>query len=282
MSSSNSPKVLGLVSMIPATSSSSTACNASTSTQPRPSLGTVTTSNPARVTEAGLVPCAESGMTTLCRVAPLAPCQARMSRRPVSSPAAPGGRLHGGGGHPGDLAQGGLELDEKLEPALDAVGGRGRMDIGEAGERGDRVADLGVVLHGARAQGVGAQIDGELAVAQAGEVSHQIAFGHLGEVQRDAAAMGFGNELVERGLGDAGGAQLPRAAPRLRQLEEGGLGVASEQWRAGGAPARRGRRDEVVDHHRTAFSKVETKASISARVRRSVTATRRPSGRPWA
>ena len=89
MSSSNSPKVLGLVSMIPATSSSSTARNASTSTQPRASLGTVTTSNPARVTEAGLVPWAESGMTTLCRVSPLAPCQARMSRRPVSSPAAP-------------------------------------------------------------------------------------------------------------------------------------------------------------------------------------------------
>ena len=44
MSSSNSPRVLGLVSMMPATSSSSTSASAAMSTQPRSSLGTVTTS----------------------------------------------------------------------------------------------------------------------------------------------------------------------------------------------------------------------------------------------
>ena len=44
MSSSNSPSVLGLVSMIPATSVSSTERRAARSTQPRSSLGTVTVS----------------------------------------------------------------------------------------------------------------------------------------------------------------------------------------------------------------------------------------------
>ena len=59
------------------------------STQPRSSLGTVVTSYPPKVTDAGLVPWAESGMITRWRSWPLASWKARMSRSPVSSPAAP-------------------------------------------------------------------------------------------------------------------------------------------------------------------------------------------------
>jgi hypothetical protein len=44
MSSSNRPRVFGLVNMMPATSWSSTVASAAMSTHPRSSLGTVTTS----------------------------------------------------------------------------------------------------------------------------------------------------------------------------------------------------------------------------------------------
>src|SRR5207249_2304401 len=55
--------------------------------------GTVVTSYPPRVTDAGLVPWAESGMITRRRVAPSprSAWNARMSNSPVSSPAAPAG-----------------------------------------------------------------------------------------------------------------------------------------------------------------------------------------------
>ena len=280
MSSSKSPNVLGLVSMIPATSSSSTAWSASTSTQPRRSLGTVTTSKPPSVTDAGLVPWAESGMITLCRVCPLASNQARMSSSPVSSPAAPAAGCRVAAAMPViSHSAASSSTRSSSHPWMQLVGSGG-VDVGQSREHGHRVADLGVVLHRARAQRVRAEIDGELAVAEAGEVADQVTLGHLGQLDGAGAAMGVGDELLDRELGDTRGAELPGAAPRFGELEQGGLGVAAEQRRAGGPTARGRRRDEIVDHHRTAFSNVDTKASISARVRRSVTATRSPSVRP--
>ena len=56
--------MLGLVSMSPATSSSTSFSSTLTSTSPRASDGTGTASNPARCTLAGFVPCEESGMMT--------------------------------------------------------------------------------------------------------------------------------------------------------------------------------------------------------------------------
>jgi hypothetical protein len=41
------------------------------------------------VADAGFVPCPESGMSTFVGVRPWAACQARIMRRPVSSPWAP-------------------------------------------------------------------------------------------------------------------------------------------------------------------------------------------------
>ena len=223
------------------------------------------------------MPWAESGMITLWRSSPWASCQARMSSRPVSSPAAPAAGCRVAAAMPVISHSGLFQLDQQLQPALGQRGRRRRVDVGQAGQAGHGVADLGVVLHGARPERVGAEVDRELPVAQPGEVGHQVALGHLGQRQRRGAAMVGRDQLLERPLGDAGRPQLPAPPPGLRQLEEGRLGVAPEQRgargpAAGGRRARRGRRSS----DRTALSRAATKASISARVRRSVTATSRP------
>ena len=212
MSSSKSPKVLGLVNMIPATSSSSTERERLDVDTAAASLGTVTTSKPPKVTDAGLVPWAESGMIDLVPdVSPgLVPGAHEEESRELAG--CTGGGLQCGGGHPGDLAQRDFELDQELEPALGAVGGGGGMDVGQAGQHGDGVTDLGVVLHRARAQWVGTEIDRELAVAQAGEMADEVAFRDLGECHRGCPAVHLGDDLFDGGLGDTRGAQLPGPA----------------------------------------------------------------------
>ena len=91
ISSSNRPSVFGLVSMSPATSSSTSFSSWPRSTSPRASDGTCTTVYPESATLAGFVPCAESGMITLDRGEPFFAWNARMMSRPVSSPDAPAG-----------------------------------------------------------------------------------------------------------------------------------------------------------------------------------------------
>ena len=80
------------------------------------------------------------------------------------------------------------------------------------------------------------------------------------------------------------GTPVVRSCQALRPGSDSSKSVGSlsrpEQRSAGGTAPGGGGRDEVVDHHRTALSKAATKASISARVRRSVTATSSPSSAP--
>src|SRR5664279_6438879 len=104
------------------------------------------------------------------------------------------GGLQRGGGHAGDLAQRLLQLHQQGEPALGERGGRGRVYAGQAGEPGHRVAYLGVVLHGARPQGIGTEVHRELAMREAGEVGHQVPFGHLGHRPRLMATVAVGNQ----------------------------------------------------------------------------------------
>ena len=65
MFSSKSPSVDGFVSMSAAVCSSTFVRRSSTSMLPRASVLTGVISNPAIVTDAGFVPCAVSGITTL-------------------------------------------------------------------------------------------------------------------------------------------------------------------------------------------------------------------------
>ena len=67
MFSSKSPSVDGFVSISAAVCSSTLPRRSSTSMLPRASVWTGVSSKPAIVTEAGFVPCAVSGITTLRR-----------------------------------------------------------------------------------------------------------------------------------------------------------------------------------------------------------------------
>ena len=90
ISVSNRPSVLGLVIMMPATSSVSSGFRASTSIRPFSRDFTSTTSRPQTAAEAGFVPWALSGTITLVRLrSPRLIWYCRMSIRPVSSPCAP-------------------------------------------------------------------------------------------------------------------------------------------------------------------------------------------------
>ena len=90
MLGSNSPRVLGLVSMSPAVSLPAAALSASRSTPPWAFEGTDTTVKPAMAAEAGLVPWAESGTIILVRARSFRDrWYARISISPVYSPWAP-------------------------------------------------------------------------------------------------------------------------------------------------------------------------------------------------
>ena len=90
-SRSNSPQVFGLVSMIAATCGPSTFLTSSGSTVPSGRTGIDSTLKPISAAVAGLVPCAESGTSTVVRVSPSprAAIAALIAIMPASSPCAP-------------------------------------------------------------------------------------------------------------------------------------------------------------------------------------------------
>ena len=61
-----------------------------------------------------------------------------------------------------------LELEEQRQRALQMLGRRHWMKLGEAGQTRHDFVDLGIVLHRARAQRVELALDGEVALRQAG------------------------------------------------------------------------------------------------------------------
>ena len=81
--------MFGLVTMMPAVSSSMSAATVAGSSMPRSSEGTATARKPQSAAEAGLVPWAVSGMRILCRWLPRWRWQAWKMSMPVSSPWAP-------------------------------------------------------------------------------------------------------------------------------------------------------------------------------------------------
>src|SRR3989304_1665010 len=131
------------------------ASRAAMSVLPSWSEGMVTTSKPHMAAVAGFVPWAESGMSTRRRpVSPRSSRYALILTMPESSAWAPaaGGRR--------------LELVEDGEGSLHGGLGLERVGEGEAGQAGDVLVHLGVVLHRAGAEGVEAGID---AVVEAAE-----------------------------------------------------------------------------------------------------------------
>src|ERR1035438_1345121 len=118
----------------------------SRSTVPAALLRTVTTSRPASAAEAGVVPWAESGLSTRVR---------RTSPWAMGS----GRGLGGDPAHAGDLDQHPLQVPHELERPLDVAGVLVGVDVGEAGQPGDLLVHHRVVFHGAAAERVDALVE---------------------------------------------------------------------------------------------------------------------------
>ena len=166
------------------------------------------------------------------------------------------------------------------QPCVSAGGAAGWTSASPGSRRGV-VAELGVVLHRAAAQRVGAEVDRVLPVGEPGEVGDEVALGHLGDRRRlvgrgarpgrarrppTPAGRWCGTTHARRpGDATARRSSAPRRAPStgaLVALPPGGHACSS-----------------VVTAHGSPSRTPPRSASISSRVRRSVTATSRPSRR---
>ena len=76
-----------------------------------------------------------------------------------------------------------LEAVHDGEGTLDGLNGLERVNLGKAREAGDLLVPLGVVLHGATAEGVETAINPEVQLAQASEISDQVKLTELRYVQ---------------------------------------------------------------------------------------------------
>ena len=112
-----------------------------------------------------------------------------------------GSGLERRGRHPGDLAENLFQLHEQLEPSLDATIRCSGVHIGQARQRCNSVAELGVVLHRARSERVRPQVDRVLPVGEPREMTDQVALRYFCQSDRRFAAVQFGNELFRRELG---------------------------------------------------------------------------------
>src|SRR5262249_6881976 len=125
-------------------------------------------------------------------------------------------------------------------------------------QTGHVLVELRVVLHGARAQGVEVRVDAVVHARETRVVAEDVALGHFPQCPRLPAHGFVGRDLAGVGVRHRGPRERGRFAAARGELEDQ-LVV--------GAGA----------HRATAFSRAAVKASISAFVRFSVTATSRQS-----
>jgi hypothetical protein len=169
----------------------------------------------------------------------------------------------------GDLAERVLEAPHELERALRVARILERVKPRVAGQPGDPLVQLGVVLHRARAERVEAGVEIEVPLGQAVVVAHDLGLGDLGQAGRLGAPGVRREQLVERSLGhvELRGGKRPAAVLRALEDREGVVGLA-DHARVFGAAA--------VRSAAIAALSASARRSISARVRRSVIATSSP------
>ncbi len=151
------------------------------------------------------------------------------------------------GVEPGDLGQRLLELDAETQRSLHAILLLERVEIAEPGQRGQPFIHARVVLHRARAERVEAGVNAEVARRELGEVTEQVRLGDLRKARRRRPPQ------LTRNLGHG------QIQARRSTCSAAGTGLLEDQLQPASTSARR---------------------SISAGVRRSVTATSRTSSIP--
>ena len=123
-----------------------------------------------------------------------------------------------------DLAQRLLELPHQLQRALGALGRLRRVQARVAGQRGDALVQLRVVLHRARAERVEAGVEVEVALREPVVVADDLRLGDLGQLRRLGAAEVLGQQVVPVRDVELGGDE--RAPALLRLLEDRHRAVA--------------------------------------------------------
>ena len=137
-------------------------------------VASLTTSSPAIVTVAGLVPWAVSGVSTLWRWTPLGLVVGARQQQARELAVRPGRGLQRDVWQPGDLRQGALQVPHQLQRALRALGVLQRVQTRVSGQRGDALVQARVVLHRARAERVEARVQVEVALGEADVVAHDL------------------------------------------------------------------------------------------------------------
>ncbi len=168
-------------------------------------VASLTTSRPAIVTVAGLVPCAVSGVSTLrAGLAAVLVVGARASSTPASSPWEPAEGCSETWGSPAISAERPLQVPHQLQRPLRTRGVLQRVQPGVAGQRRDALVQARVVLHRAGAERVEAGVEVEVALRDAHVVTHDLGLGDLGQPRR-------------RGRGAGARAAAARDRPRARR-----------------------------------------------------------------
>ena len=186
---SKSPQVLGFVSMIAATSGARAALTASMLTFPSSLAGTERTEKPMSAAVAGLVPCAESGTSTMrLRFALSARLDSRLDRHHAAKLAVRAGfgrhcdRAHSGHRHQGV----GKRFDDR-QCALRGRNGLERMNIGKARQTGHLLIEARVVLHRARSEWINAGVDRIVVARQTDVMAHCLGLGEARQIESASA-----------------------------------------------------------------------------------------------
>ena len=172
---------------------------------------TLTTSKPAIVTVAGLVPWAVSGVSTLWRglAAVLVVGAGQQHARELAVGARR--RLQRDVRQAGDLRQRSLQAPHQLERPLRARRVLQRVQPGVTGQRRDALVQAWVVLHRAGAERVEAGVEVEVALGDAHVVAHDLGLGDLGQPRRRAPAQRAG---ISRSSGHLGHVERRRTRTR--------------------------------------------------------------------
>ncbi len=121
----------------------------------------------------------------------------------MSSPCAPAAGWSVAAAHAADLGEHPLELPQQLERALRQRVGRERVQRREARQARRPLVDLGVVLHGARAERVEAAVDRVVEVRQVDEVADDLRLVELRQRQGLRPAMAARDARPARRPADA-------------------------------------------------------------------------------
>ena len=112
-----------------------------------------------------------------------------------------GGGLEADGVEPGDLGQVVLKFEEDLEHALERGFGLVGVEVQEAGQAGQALVSLGVVLHGTGAKRVEVGVDRHVGDGEVRVVADDVELAEFGQRGGGGGQVAGGQQVCRGGLG---------------------------------------------------------------------------------